>query len=491
MFLRLLFFIALLSCSTGLTARAQSVAETDYTTTEILSEHEAFAPGETLWFAVRQDVRDGWHVFWTNPGDAGIPLHLQWSLPAGYEAGAILHPAPEFIPVGPLASYAHEGAPVFLTSVTAPESAAPGDRVRIVIDAAWQACEQICVPEDAQLSFELPVVDKPALNAEARAVFEAARAALPAPHNGEATFARVGGVYRLQLSPWGEQTIDDAFFFPVIEGLTTPAAPQQADVLDNTLTIEMTPGWAEALSSPAITGVLTYGAEGTRKAISVTARVNGSLAPLVDGAPLSAAAGDANIAWYFLLAFLGGVILNIMPCVFPIIFVKASSFMESAHHNPGAMRAHGLVFTAGVLATFALMGGVLLALRAGGEQLGWGFHLQSPIVVALSAYVLFMGGLNRAGLFTVGEGLAGAGDSLTRKRGAVGAFFTGALAVVVAAPCIGPLLTAPMGAALMQPPVVGMTIFLLMGLGLAAPYLVLSFAPAAGGLLPRPGPWMS
>ena len=192
-----------------------------------------------------------------------------------------------------------------------------------------------------------------------------------------------------------------------------------------------------------------------------------------------------------MLAFFGGVILNVMPCVFPVVFIKAASFMQSAREHPGTVRVHGLLYGAGVLATFLLIGGALLAFRAGGEQFGWGFHLQSPWVVALSAYVLLLVGLNLAGVFSVGGGLAGAGEGLASKPGGAGAFFTGALAVVVAAPCIGPLLSAPMGAALLLPPLAGIAIFLVLGLGLAAPYLVLSFAPGLGARLPKPGPWMS
>ncbi|MEO1243985.1 MAG: thioredoxin family protein [Pseudomonadota bacterium] len=475
------------------TANAASRVVTEYTTTEIIPETNGIAPGETTWFAIRQEVRDHWHVFWVNPGDAGIPLNTQWDLPDGFEVGEILHPAPEYIPVGPLASYAHEGEPVFLVSVTAPLSASPGDMIDVVIDAAWQACEQICVPEDARFEFALPVVTSAERRADASPMFDRARNALPKSHDGEAQISRNKGRLSLQVQPWSDGGADDVFFFPVVEGLTTPAAAQEASVKDGVLTILMEPGWVDSYDAQTLEGVITYqDGAGQENALSVSALVDGPLMTLDGDAPqVTVAASTGGIVWYLVLAFLGGVILNIMPCVFPIIFVKAASFMESARTDQKAVREHGLLFTAGVLSTFALMGGLLLVLRAGGEQLGWGFHLQSPVVVALSAYVLFMVGLNLFGFFHVAESLAGAGDSLTRKGGAAGAFFTGTLAVVVAAPCIGPLLTAPMGAALMQPAAIGMLIFLLMGLGLATPYLVLSFIPSAGRFLPRPGPWMA
>lgn len=474
-------------------ANAESRVETEYTTTEIIPETSGIVPGETSWFAIRQEVRDHWHVFWVNPGDAGIPLNMQWDLPDGFEVGEILHPAPEFIPVGPLASYAHEGEPVFLVSVTAPLSALPGDTINVVIDAAWQACEQICVPEDARFEFALPVLSNAERSIDASPVFDGARNALPKSHNGESRITRNKEQLALQVEPWADDSAGDIFFFPVVEGLTTPAAAQNASVKDGVLTISMEPGWVDSYDADSVEGVITYrDGAGRKNALSVSALIDGLLMTSGDSSPPVAVATSAGgVIWYLVLAFLGGVILNIMPCVFPIIFVKAASFMESAQTDQKAVREHGLLFTAGVLSTFALMGGLLLVLRAGGEQLGWGFHLQSPVVVALSAYVLFLVGLNLFGFFHVAESLAGAGDSLARKGGAAGAFFTGTLAVVVAAPCIGPLLTAPMGAALMQPAAIGMLIFLLMGFGLATPYLVLSFIPSAGRFLPRPGPWMA
>jgi len=473
-------------------AQAASQATTDYTYTEIISEKTGFTPGETAWFAVRQELRENWHVFWVNPGDAGIPLSFNWTLPDGYAPGDILHPAPEFIPVGPLASYAHEGAPVFLVSVSVPPSATPGDVVTVTIDAMWQTCEEICVPEDAQFEFDVPVVESADIRDEVADFFAEARRNLPEVHQGKASFSRESLRYELRIEDWSASDAQEIFFFPEPEGLTMPAAVQSASINGSQLIISMEPGWIDEFNADILNGVITYeDGSGTKASRAVSAGVDGIITNPMNDAPVTALpAASGNVAFYLVFAFLGGVILNIMPCVFPIIFVKAAAFMENAQSDRKAIQQHGLLFTAGILSTFALMGGALLLLRAGGEQLGWGFHLQSPLVVAMSAYVLFLVGLNLFGFFTVGESLAGSGDSLTRRGGATGAYFTGVLAVVVAAPCIGPLLTAPMGAALVQPAAIGMLIFLLMGLGLATPYLVLSFIPSAGRLLPRPGPWM-
>lgn len=491
MFVRLIILIGLAVASLGL-ANAQNPvanADTDYTHTEIFSEADAFAPGDTLWLAIRQEVRPGWHVFWKNPGDAGLPLALQWDFGNEQEfvAGGVLFPAPQYIPVGPLASYAHEGSPVFLVPVTAPETAQPGEEINISLNASWQVCEEICVPEDAQFSFSLPVA-KESTPSDAASVFAQARAMLPQQFDGAAAFKRVGSSFELEIEGWEWAPPRNAFFFPAIEGLTQPAGKQKPSLIDSALKLSMAPGWNTDISLTELEGVLTFKmADGARKAVALTAVIEGSLA--ADTPQLKN--GDSNIAVLLALAFFGGIILNIMPCVFPILFVKAASMMQAAKKDPVTIRKHGLFYTGGVLAMFIFMGSILLALRAGGEQLGWGFHLQSPLVVGLSAYVLFLVGLNLAGLFSVGESITGAGDTLTKQNGASGAFFTGVLAVVVAAPCIGPLLTAPMGAALTLSPAAGMAIFVAMALGLAAPYLALAYAPGLGRRLPKPGPWMA
>ena len=473
--------------------RAQSAVETEYAFTEFLPEADGVAPGETLWIAIRQEVREGWHVFWENPGDAGLPLAVEWTLPEGFETGEPLHPSPEYIPVGPLASFAHEGEPVFLLSLTAPQDAVPGEVIDIEAFASWQVCEDICVPEDGRFSFRLPVVAEAAPIDAHAALFAAARAALPSVFKGEAAFSVRGGAYVLELDLPEGFMAEGAFFFPAVEGLIKPAAPQAMIARDGALTVEMEPGYLAGYEGDALRGVLAFtDDEGARRGVEIVASVSEPIAPPPSAPSLSAEPPEATgLLLLFVFAFFGGVILNVMPCVFPIIFVKEASLMQAAGEDMAKIRAHGALYTAGVVATFLAMGGALLLLRAGGEQLGWGFHLQSPLIVALSAYVLFMVGLNLAGLFHVGVSLAGTGESLASRGGGVGAFFTGALAVVVAAPCIGPLLTAPMGAVLLQPPVVGLSILAVMALGLAAPYLALTLAPALGRALPKPGPWMN
>ena len=464
---------------------------TQYTTSTIYVDRDGLVPGETTWVAIEQKLKPKWHVFWKNPGDAGLPLALEWRLPDGFVAGEILHPTPEVAPIGPFANFVHNNAPIFLTSIPAPKDLPLGEEIPIVVDASWQVCEEVCVPEEARFEFALPV----AIEAESanQDLFARARATLPIDEQRSALFSKENGAFVLNF-PWSEEAApEDAFFFPEPEGLIKPSAAQSFSLSDGQLRVTMTPGFVADYAEADLPGVFTYVAEGALKGLTIAASVDRqSMATPTPSPSLGTQPRSATGALWFLLlmALLGGALLNLMPCVFPIVFVKATSLVKAAHHDQAVMRAQGLAYTVGVLASFLLIGGILLALRAGGEQLGWGFHLQSPIVVMASAYVLFLVGLNLSGVFHVGESIQGMGSSLASRSGLSGSFFTGALTVVVAAPCVGPLLSAPMGAAVMLPTTIGLSIFLLMALGLAAPYLLLSFVPGLGSKLPAPGPWM-
>lgn len=467
-----------------------AAAETKYTGVSLYADASGFAPGETRMIAIQMDVAPGWHVFWKNPGDAGLPLAVDWTLPDGFAAGSIGFPAPDYIPVGPLASFAHEGAPVFLIPVTAPGDAEPGSAADISLLASWQTCEEICVPEAAELSFTLPVSAPGSISPQNAPLFERAREAQPVAYQGGAVFERSGDGFSLVLPDWEGPQPSSLFFFPASEGLITPSGEQTFTPEEGALTIALEKGWTPVPDAPSLEGVLKITAAGESTALSITAENEAAGQPLSEAPVGQGVTVERRLPVLLALSFLGGLILNIMPCVFPILFVKASSLMESAHHDAHIVRFHGLLYGAGVLASFLAIGLVLIILRAGGEQLGWGFHLQSPLVTGLSAYLLFAVGLNLAGVFSIGESVTGFGDQLAQKRGGGGAFFTGVLAVVVAAPCIGPLLTAPMGAVLIAPAPVALSIFLAMAVGLAAPFVALTFVPRLGRILPRPGNWM-
>ncbi|MEK7266161.1 MAG: thioredoxin family protein [Pseudomonadota bacterium] len=472
---------AIVLALTALPAAASSVV-TDHARTGLIAETDGVAPGGALSLAFAQELQSGWHVYWENPGDSGLPLDFKWTLPAGAAAGAILYPAPHRIAIGPLVNFGHEGAPVFLTSVTAPSDAVIGSSLEIALEATWLICADICVPETGVFQLSVPVVAAPAADPAEVGLFARARAAMPAPYEGGASFSVSGEKLTLRLE--GAPAAEGAYFFPLTPNISEPAAIQKLERKGDVATLSIKGGSELSALGEELGGVVEFGDGDARQAFALSAQRSGE-------AMGGAASVQGSLLGLLAAAFLGGAFLNLMPCVFPILFVKAASMAKSASGEKSILRRHGLLYGAGVMASFTVLGGVLLALRAGGEQIGWGFHLQSPAVIAISAYVLFAVGLNFAGVFHVGSSLQNVGSDLVAgKDGDFPAFMTGVLAVVVAAPCVGPFLTAPVGAAAVLPPVEGFSIFMAMAAGLAAPYVALSFAPGLARALPKPGPWM-
>lgn len=462
-------------------ASAQSRVVTDHAETRLVAETDGVAPGGGVSLAFAQELQPGWHVYWKNPGDSGLPLDFRWSLPAGAAPQAIVYPAPQRIPIGPLVNYGHEGAPVFLTGIRAPADEAIGAQLDIGLEATWLICADICVPETGRFTLTVPVVAEPKPADAVAALFENARAALAAPADGEAFYSVQGKTLTIEAP----SRAGEAYFFPEQSGLVEPSAPQRMTRKGDRLVLSMTGGATLGDLIDPVRGVIEFASGEARTSYEIeAARAAAPIAPESGG-------NGASLAGLLVAAFFGGAILNLMPCVFPILFVKAASMAKAASGDKGALRRHGVLYGLGVVASFALLGGLLIALRAGGEQIGWGFHLQSPAVVAISAYVLFAVGLNLAGAFHVGSSVQNLGSGLVAGRSSdLSAFMTGVLAVVVAAPCVGPLLTAPVGAAAVLPPLAGFSIFIAMAAGLAAPYVALSFAPGAARALPKPGPWM-
>ncbi len=463
------------------TPAAAAPVVTEHARSELIAETDGVAAGETINLAFAQELQEGWHVYWKNPGDSGLPLEFIWTLPPGASADGIDYPAPHRIPIGPLVNFGHKGAPVFLTSVTAPQDAVVGTFLEIGLEATWLICADICVPETGVFALAVPVVSSPQKNESASDIFARARAASPSPLEGDAFFSVHGENIVLRTPSLTSEK--NAYFFPALAGASEPAAPQKAKTGKDGLTLTIKGGSALASIEGSLDGVIAVDGEGGPKSYSLSAAREERSA--------AAKADEGSLAGFLLAAFLGGAILNLMPCVFPILFVKAASMAKAASGDRAAMRRHGLLYGAGVVAAFAALGGLLLALRAGGQEIGWGFHLQTPAVIALSAYVLFAVGLNFAGVFHIGSSLQNVGsDIIARNEGDLSAFLTGVLAVFVAAPCVGPFLTAPIGAAAVLPPLAGFSIFIAMAAGLSAPFVALSFAPGIAGKLPRPGPWM-
>ncbi len=443
----------------------------------LVSDTDAVRPGQPLRLGLRMRMAPGWHTYWRNPGDAGVPPELTLTLPPGVTAGDLQWPTPVRLPEGPVMTYGYTGEVVLPVALT------PGpDPLHVEATATWLVCEKICVPEEGSFTLDLPG-GAPAPSAEA-ALFDAAAVRMPRPSPFAATVAPDG---RLTLRGAGLSgaAVREAWFLPAVWGGVENAAPQVLTVGDGAVSLALKPGQAfKADANLAGTVVLRDGG-GQETYLSVDAVPGAAPAPYTN-----TAAAAVPLAQTLLLALLGGLLLNLMPCVFPVLAMKAMALARLSGAALGEVRRHALSYTAGVMVAFGVLGLALLGLRAAGGAAGWGFQFQSPAFVAAMAWVLFGVGLNLSGVYQVGGRLAGAGQGLASRGGHAGSFATGALAVLVATPCTAPFMGAAIAAALAAPAAVTLLVFLAMGLGLAAPYAVLALIPAASRLLPRPGAWM-
>jgi thiol:disulfide interchange protein DsbD len=454
----------------------------------LLSETAGVEPGASFWVGLRQRIAPGWHTYWTNPGDSGEPPTLDWALPAGFTAGPLVFPHPQRIPVGPLMSYGYTDEVVLLTRLTAPGDLAPGATVTLRGHAAWLVCEKICIPEEAAVSLTLPVVSgRPRSDATAAPLIERARQAVPAPSPWPASLEATPESVTIQVAAprLMADRIAEVWFFPDRWGVIDHAGAQEVVIGQQGITLRAPRGPLTDGAAADLDGVLVIREKLDQGLVSQAFAVRAAAASQSGtGSSLSLLAAMA-------LALAGGLILNLMPCVLPVLAIKALALVGHAGASRAALRGHGLAYTAGVLASFAVLAGALLALRAGGAQIGWGFQLQSPLVVTVLAYVLFTLGLGLSGILVIGGRFTGIGQGLSARPGYPGSFFTGALATVAATPCTAPFMGVAVGYALGQPAPVALAVFQALGLGLALPFLLLSLVPAWRRLLPRPGPWMA
>ncbi len=467
--------------------------QTGHLEAQLVAQDAAAVPGSTIYVALRQKIQPGWHTYWRNPGDAGDATKIVWTLPAGWSAGDIVWATPEKSRVGPLLDYAYTGEVLLPVPITVPADAKPGSTVTLKAAAAFLVCEQICVPEDALLTLDLPIAaGTPSPDAKWGAAVAQALAEAPKPAGLKAVFKLDGKVLKLAVTGTSLKGADmaGAYFYPYSGKVIEHAADQTVERGPEGLTLGLTPGYDFTAGTPPaeLSGVLALNG----KAFEVTATAGAPPAGAAGlGAPAAPAGktGGITLIAALLFAFVGGLILNLMPCVFPVLSMKAASLAGHAH-DPGKTRLQGLAFLVGVVATFLALAGLLIAVRAGGAAVGWGFQLQSPIVVAALALVMLLVALNMSGVFEFGTSVQGVGGGVSARGGVTGAFFTGALAVVVAAPCTAPFMAGALGFALTQPPLVSLSVFLALALGFAAPFVLLAFAPALLRRLPRPGAWM-
>jgi thiol:disulfide interchange protein/DsbC/DsbD-like thiol-disulfide interchange protein len=492
--LRLLLLVLLLAAP-GLAAAQAGKAPKDLVRARLVSEAATLAPGQTVTLGLELAMKPGWHVYWRNPGDSGLPPEMAWRLPEGFSVGATQWPAPERIPVQTLMNYGYEGKVTLLVPLQAPQNLSTGGTVPLAGTLSYLVCEEICIPGSAELALDLPVGATTEPDPAQARLFARARAALPEPAPFPVRATREGETLALHLDrPAGAPALANAAFFPYAESALDNAAEQTLEGEGGAQRLVLRPGDAK-VAPDALGGVLTVDEGGIRKAYAIGPEPAAVPAPTSAEplpAPAAAPADSESLTLWSAagLALLGGLILNLMPCVFPVLSIKVLSLVKQAGETRARVRLHGLAYTAGVLASFLALAGLLIALKAGGAGIGWGFQLQSPVVVALLAYGLFAVGLSLSGVVHVGGRLAGLGDGLTRRAGYQGSFFTGVLATLVATPCTAPFMGAAVGFALTQGAGVGLLIFACLGLGLALPFLALTAFPGALSLLPRPGAWM-
>jgi thiol:disulfide interchange protein DsbD len=474
-------------------AMAEPVAR-PHITAELASQTAGVAPGSTVYLAVILTAQKSWHTYWRNPGDAGEATQIAWTLPPGWKAGDIVWPPPHRLPVGPIMNYGFEGRAVLAVPVQIPASAKPGRAAHIAARVDYLVCQDVCVPGSADLALDLPVVaGTPKADPVWGEAIAAALSASPKPAGLTARFQPSAGRLSLAVSgpPLSGPAAGEAYFYPFSDSLIDHAKPQAAERGVSGLTLSLVPSSGTHSAPSIVAGVLSVG----EKAFEITATQGpapagaSGLGPLA-GKPAAAAVGSGGLtlATAAGFAFLGGLILNLMPCVFPILSMKAAALSRHAAAGDGAKQ--GLAFLAGVLATFIGLAAALLAARAAGAAVGWGFQLQSPLAVALLSLVMLGAALNLSGLFEIGLSLQGLGSGLQAHGETLGSFLTGALAVVVAAPCTAPFMGPALGFALTQTPTAALAVFAALGLGFALPFVAIAFSPALTRRLPRPGPWM-
>jgi thiol:disulfide interchange protein/DsbC/DsbD-like thiol-disulfide interchange protein len=549
---RVRFIVGLaLLCSIGAAAHADSSsADRPHVHVQLVFRKAKLFPGGGDHGGLYFKLESGWHVYWKNPGDAGLPPNIHWTLPDGVTAGPLQFTAPKRLPLGPLMDYGYEDEVLYPFKLEIAKSAKPGPAV-LHAKVDWLVCSSSCIPGKADLEVTQEIVagtpsmgrdDGPGVEIWKRL---AVRLPDALPSSDKAFFQPTKDGFRLTVESGRRESA--AVFFPEDQDIVDNPAPQKFMATAQGFTLDLKkdanlkanpaqlrgvlelsggraydivamPGAAVGASAsatgaggsgpaaavtqaPATAQQAAAGSSQTSEANQQSAAPASGVAPAAAIGAASAISSSASISSgnaqkktglleALGLAFVGGLLLNLMPCVFPVLFLKGLALVRSGNEERRTLRLHGLVYTAGIVASFWALVGTLLVLKAAGSTIGWGFQFQSPVVLSLMAGLLFFLGLSLAGQFEIGLTLTSAGGSLAAKQGYAGSFFTGVLAVVVATPCTAPLMGAAIGYALAQSAVVSFAVFTALALGLAAPYVALTLQPAWARLLPKPGVWM-
>ncbi|HBN89446.1 MAG TPA: thiol:disulfide interchange protein [Rheinheimera sp.] len=469
------------SCFAPLYAATTGWQSAKHLQAELVSEYQQVQPGQTLQLALHFVPDEQWHTYWQNPGDSGLPTQLSWTLPEGVSAGAIKWPTPQAIAVPPLVNYGFEGQTILLSDLTI-ASDYQADTLPISLKVDWLVCEEVCIPAEAEFSLVLPVAAKAVLAEDAVSLFQQAQQQLPQPINVSGQFYVSGGAFSAVLDIPAIRPIS-AFFVAATE-LVDHAAPQQVTLNGEQLLLQQ-PLNTYFSAAPQQLDIVLITAD--NKAYSVQlqqARSAGTEILITQGQQ------DPTALWLILLlAGAGGILLNLMPCVFPVLSLKALSIAGHGQVRR-QQQLQALWYSLGVVMSFVMLAILLIVLRSAGAAVGWGFQLQNPYLVALLVYLLFALGLSLSGVVQFGLGLMNTGSAVADSGGSRGAFFTGVLAVVVASPCTAPFMGTALGYAVSQEAAIALLIFAALGFGMALPFLLLALVPGFSRVLPKPGVWM-
>lgn len=450
----------------------------------LVAEEASIQPGRPFWVGVELKMEKGWDTYWVNPGDSGFPTQVNWRLPEGWRAGPLQWPYPEKFATESLVGFGYTDSAVLLTQIFPGSHLPAGEKVTLMADVNWVACKEQCIPGSAKLSLTLPVKEQvPEKNGSSLMTFAQARALLPqtlSEDKGSLTVAAQAEEIVLSFKSVAGREIEEALFIPEHSEIVDYAAPQLLKKGAEGYKLNIKRAHADGENPVHVKGVLLLSEKGS--AIKRAIQIDNDLAAPLQSSGLAVMAG---------LAFLGGLILNVMPCVLPVIALKIFSFAKMARDKRSVILKHGFLFTVGVMVSFWLLSSLLLILRAYGEGIGWGFQLQEPLFVALLAMILFLMGLSLFGLFEMGSSMISLGQRTQSQTSPyLGSFLSGSLATLVATPCTGPLLGPTLGFAMALPAAQALIIFTAMGLGMASPYLLLSAFPRLVRFLPKPGNWM-
>jgi len=498
---------------------AANSADLPHVHVQLISPDQHLYPGMQNDAGLYFKLEPGWHVYWKNPGDAGEPPHIKWTLPQGITAGPLEYPIPKRLPLGPLMDFGYEDEVLFPLKLNVASGASSGPAtLHAKID--WLVCRGSCIPEKTELELDRPIAPNGAGSAPIQPDHDiwarlANKLPAPLPANLKIGFVPTAAGFRLTVNTGHKET--EASFFPASPDILSNPAPQSATPTANGLTLDLKKDESLTANPKELAGLLQLSGGRAYELIALagparapkpvpvetvspsTSNSASPVSPVNTAGPANSAtespspsqpASGPGLIQAAGLAFLGGLILNLMPCVFPVLFIKGLSLVQSGNEERHKLRTHGFVYAAGILVSFWALVALLLGLRSAGSHLGWGFQFQSPVFLSLMAALLFFLGLSLAGQFEIGLTLTSAGGSLAAKQGYTGSFFTGVLAVIVATPCTAPFMGVALGYALAQSALVTFAVFTALALGLAAPYVALTLQPAWTRILPRPGAWM-